>query len=383
MSSLTTQEHKQTTLASPAALEILKCEKKIAKWLLLIQQCKAQPLETSAGSKDYRAVLKVLVANANNLDMISCKFTVTIDACLQQLETNAWAAALCKSVEKACEGLVSSGTVAAACSCGQYLRDDLLGSLETVVLSLQKQIEMAEQRLSDSSNVTLKKNLAIQTGQVASNCKKITMLPKSNKGCLKRKILQAYKQTTDIISEQEEMITDSLESPRVDSGGGGGGGGSGGGGGGGDGFVMGDDFFDDYDFTLSMEEIETSRSCVQVAKACEEFMKTLAKVVGKHISNSVCSKEAIATIDTFIRLMIAFSNEINELGVCLCPPQSQDNITRSMTILHQMSTEMSSCLDTLLEVALDKGSNENERLAVIDKVVAALAELKNRTGLKR
>jgi hypothetical protein len=381
MASLTTQE--QTTPASsPAALEILKCEKKIAKWLLLIQQCKAQPLETSAGSKDYRAVLKVLIANANNLDMISCKFTVTIDACLQQLETNAWAAALCKSVEKACEGLVSSGTVAAACSCGQYLRDDLLGSLETVVLSLQKQIEMAEQRLSDSSNLTLKKKLAVQTGQVASNCKKITMLPKSNKGCLKRKILQAYKQTTDIISEQEEMITDSLESPRVDSGGGGGGG-EGGGGGGGDGFAMEDDFFDDYDFTLSMEEIETSRSCVQVAKACEEFMKALAKVVGKHISNSVCSKEAIATIDTFIRLMIAFSNEINELGVCLCPPQSQDNVTRSMTILHQMSTEMSSCLDTLLEVAMDKGSNENERLVVIDKVVAALAELLNRTERRR
>jgi hypothetical protein len=32
---------------------------------------------------------------------------------------------------------------------------------------------------------------------------------------------------------------------------------------------------------------------------------------------------------------------------------------------------------------MDKGSNENERLVVIDKVVAALAELLNRTEPRR
>jgi hypothetical protein len=140
-----------------------------------------------------------------------------------------------------------------------------------------------------------------------------------------------------------------------------------------------DFFFDDYDFTLSLKEIETSRSCVVAAKACEAFMKSLAKVVGKHISDTICSKDAIETIDRFIQLMTTFSNEVNELGVCLCPPQKQENIVGIMSVLNEVSVVMSSCLNTMLDVALDEKSNENDRLVVVEQVKKALEDLRSST----
>ena len=368
-----------STPSSPAAKEIAACQKRLLTSLALIQHSKTQPTETAANAKDYRAVLKVLLANANNLDIISTKFTVTIDACIQQLETSAWAAALCKSVENACEGLVSSGTVAAACSCGRHLRNDLLLSLENVVLALQKQVQLAEERLGDSANMTLRKQLAVLTGQVSSGCKKITLLPKSNKSCLKRKILTAYKQTTDIISEQEEMIVDSLESPRVDAEAA-----EEGAGGGGSKEVAADmdndTFFDMYDFTLSLAEIDTSRACMHVAKECEGFTKALAKVVGKHISDTICTLHAVEAIDSFIDLMVTFSNELNELGVCLCPPQNQTNIQDVMQSLHGISGEMSSALDAMLVAAVDEKSQEQERLPLLRAVQEALESVRSSTG---
>jgi hypothetical protein len=371
--------------ATPAASEIAACRTRCTRALEVIRLCKAQPTEMSAGSKDYRAVHKVLTAAANNLDLISTKFTVTIDACLQQLESRAWAAALCKSVDTACAAVISSGTVAAACSCGRHLRNDLLTSVETTVSCVGKLVEMAEIRLGDPSNLALRKQLAVMTGQVTSACKTIALLPKSNKGCLKRRILGTFKQMKDIMNEQEEMINDSLESPREVSGeeeeeekkeeaistpsegekkGD---------------FDDNDMFFDDYDFSLSLVEIETSRQCLTFAGKCTEYMKTIALLIGKHVSDRACTPKAVESIDNLGDLMSTFSEELNELGVCLCPPQKEKNVNDTMSTLRTIMNNMWHCLLQILEEAVSEDSNEEQRTTLLEEVSTQLQEMVSAT----
>ena len=351
---------------SPASLEIKSCQTRCTNALQVIRLQKNQPTEMSAGSKDYRAVLHVLTTACNNLDVISTKFTVTIDACIQQLESSAWAAALCKSVDNACEAVISSGTVAAACSCGRHLRKDLLTAVETVVVCLEKQLKMAENRLNDPSNLTLGKQLIVLTGQVASACKNVTLLPKSNKSCLKRRILTAFKQMNDNILEQKEMIEDSMESPRVDV----------------DATEDAslsqedmDSMFFDYDFTLSLEEIETSRECLIFSEKYSLYLQKVALIVGKHVSDRTCTSKAIECIDDMGDLMTKYSLDLNELGVCLCPPQKLENILELKGLLVRTLEEMYSCLEELLVVALFETSNENDRQTLVEEVKNQLLEL--------
>jgi len=378
MASLAAEQDASTvSTQSPAAREIASCRSRCSLALGLIRKCKTQPTEMSAGSQDLLAVMKVLTTAANNLDMISTKFTITVDACCQQADSGAWAAALCKSVDNSLEGVVSSGTVASACSCGRHLRHDLLSSLETVVVCLEKQLQVAEQRLSDSMNSSLRNQLVIQTGQVSSACKNITLLPNSNKGCLKRRILKCFKQTKDVLNEMEEMINDSVDSPRVDDdddddddddvvGGEGGG----------EGKDMGDDlnfpdgvdFFDDYDFSLSSKEIVTSRKCFAFVTCCSDFMKSVALIVGKHVSDRACSQEAVDGVDQMVDAMTQFCAELNELGVCLCPPQTESNVIDVMGELKKMAEQMNKRVEEILNVALSEKSNEADRLELIKKV---------------
>ena len=369
MASLATEQKDASTVStqSPAAREIASCRSRCSLALGLIRKCKTQPTEMSAGSQDLLAVMKVLTTAANNLDMISTKFTITVDACCQQADSGAWAAALCKSVDNSLEGVVSSGTVASACSCGRHLRHDLLFSLETVVVCLEKQLQVAEQRLSDSMDSSLRNQLVIQTGQVSSACKNITLLPNSNKGCLKRRILKCFKQTKDVLNEIEEMINDSVDSPRIDE----------------DDVVVGGeaegkdddlnfpdgvDFFDDYDFSLSSKEIVTSRKCFTFVTCCSDFMKSVALIVGKHVSDRACSQEAVDGIDQMVDAMTQFCAELNELGVCLCPPQTESNVIDVMVELKKMAEQMNKRVEEILNVALSEKSNEAERLELIKKV---------------
>ncbi len=377
MASLAAEQDASTvSTQSPAAREIASCRSRCSLALGLIRKCKTQPTEMSAGSQDLLAVMKVLTTAANNLDMISTKFTITVDACCQQADSGAWAAALCKSVDNSLEGVVSSGTVASACSCGRHLRHDLLSSLETVVVCLEKQLQVAEQRLSDSMNSSLRNQLVIQTGQVSSACKNITLLPNSNKGCLKRRILKCFKQTKDVLNEMEEMINDSVDSPRVDDDDDDDDDDVVGGEGGGEGKDMGDDlnfpdgvdFFDDYDFSLSSKEIVTSRKCFAFVTCCSDFMKSVALIVGKHVSDRACSQEAVDGVDQMVDAMTQFCAELNELGVCLCPPQTESNVIDVMGELKKMAEQMNKRVEEILNVALSEKSNEADRLELIKKV---------------
>ena len=79
--------------------------------------------------------------------MIATKFTVTVEACASQGDNDsAWASSLCKSVDASCENFVSSCLVASACSCGAFLRKEVLKSGEGVV-ALESQLKCAVKRL--------------------------------------------------------------------------------------------------------------------------------------------------------------------------------------------------------------------------------------------
>jgi hypothetical protein len=108
----------------------------------------------SGSSNDYRQVLDVLVKCGAHLDMIATKFTVTVEACAAQGDSNsAWASSLCKSVDASCENLVSSCLVASACSHGVFLRKQVLKSGEAIVGALEAQLKCGLVQLYQQSTL--------------------------------------------------------------------------------------------------------------------------------------------------------------------------------------------------------------------------------------
>ena len=128
------------------------------------------------------------------------------------------------------------------------------------------------------------------------------------------------------------------------------------------------DFFDDYDFSLSSKEIVTSRKCFTFVTCCSDFMKSVALIVGKHVSDRACSQEAVDGVDQMVDAMTQFCAELNELGVCLCPPQTESNVIDVMVELKKMAEQMNKRVEEILNVALSEKSNEAERLELIKKV---------------
>jgi len=248
-----------------------------------------------------------------------------------------------------CENLVSSCLVASACSHGVFLRKQVLKSGEAIVGALEAQLKCAVQRLEQGARASdkVKKQLVVLTGQVASACNQLKRIPKSNKGYLKRMILEAYKQSLDIANEQKEMIEDSEESPRVDDMEEGGGGGALAGSAGGGDDPFGDDFLD-YDFSLSASEIVRSRKCLVLMTHGSEFLKAIAKAVGSGMKTDACSPDAVAAVDNGCFAATHFGTALNELGVSLCPPQMNANVQSSTEELLTSAGALGDALTAML-----------------------------------
>eukprot|EP00946_MAST-07B_sp_MAST-7B-sp1_P002260 g2260.t1 len=314
--------------------------------------------ESYGSSSDYRQVLDLLLKCGGHLDMIATKFTVTVEACASQGDNDsAWASSLCKSVDSSCENFVSSCLVASACGCGAFLRKEVLKSGEGVVAALESQLKCAVKRLEigTSDNAKVKKQLVVLTGQVTSACSELKRIPKSNRGYLKRVVMNAYKQSLDICTEQKEMVKDSEESPRVDvvedagdtSG---------------RSDVVSDSFEEDlwdYDFSLSASEIASSTKCISLMESAIAFLKVVAKAVGVSSKTDAGSPGAEAAVDTGCVAVTQFGIALNELGVSLCPPQDTPNILMSVDGVLSSANTLSGALGDILVSAGLEPSSEN------------------------
>ena len=333
-------------------------------------------LESAAGARGFRDVRKVLLRCGEHLDMIATKFTVTVEACAQRREDGSWAAALCKSVDASCENLVSSCVVATACSCGRHLRKEVVDAAVGVVNALEAQLACAARRMTDAhrDDARVQKQLTVLTGQVTAACSTLQKLPKSNKGCLKRHVMRAYKQVADVVREQAEMIAESEESPREEDdegGGGGGGGGAAAAAAAVDFSAMADDEFFDMDFSLSVSEIGRSRQCQQVMERCNDLLKAVAKAVGTCVNWNASSGEAVTAVDAAGDALKTLSGAVNELGVSLCPPQDTVNVKASLDELIAAADCMAEATATIVE---DAGGTPGEgKSGVGDATATVLA----------
>lgn len=308
----------------------------------------------NSSSGDFKQVLDVLLTCGKHLDMIATKFTVTVEACASQGENNsAWAAALCKSVDASCENFVSSCLVASACGGGYFLRREVLRNGVSIVSALESQLKCAVQRLREevSASDNSKKQLVLLTGQVTSSCNDLRRVPKSNKGYLKRMILEAYKQSLDIFKEQKEMVEESQDSPRVD-----------------DNSTSEassaavddfDDDFMDYDFSLSATEIVLSRECLRIMNQSSEYLKSVARAVSSCIAKDVYTAVAVGAIDDGCQATEKFGTALNELGIVLCPPQVKENIFATVDELIASADSLRNAVEKMIANSGTSGQSNN------------------------
>ena len=324
-------------------------------------------------NKDYCQVLDVFLKCGAHLDMIATKFTVTVEACASHGSSDsAWASSLCKSVDASCENLVSSCLVASACSCGVFLRKQVLKSGEVLVSALEAQLKCAVLRMQHGTKASdnLKKQLTVLTGQVTAACNQLKRIPRSNRGYFKRIIMESYKQSLDIANEQKEIVEDSEGSPRVDDAEAEEGSGS-------------DPFEDDildYDFSLSAIEIVRSRQCIALIVNSSSFLKTVAKAVGSGMKNDASSQDAVTAVDKACYMANHFSTVLNELGVSLCPPQESASVRANVDDLLTSACALSGALHTILRVAETgmanvEGEHTGVDLTLLQNVDVELARL--------
>jgi|EP00945_MAST-04E_sp_MAST-4E-sp1_P006021 hypothetical protein len=258
--------------------------------------------------EEYKMVKDHVSKAATLVEKTTTRFTVAVDCGLNSESI----LSLCRDTALPAESLTTACIVASYCGCTETLRNDIFDAVLPVIDSLSKLVQIA-QEVTANKNVSLddNKRFAVANGQVGAACKQLRRIPSSNKMCVKRRVLTAFKTIKDVCEEVNALIADYDEGC--------------GSGGGDEAMMMGEDDEDDffYDCTLSEEEYNRVKVCVRVfgmaVKSCQVFASIL--------NNLACDNpESNPFLDEICKKCKKLQDAVNELGMVLFPPQKVDNI---------------------------------------------------------
>merc|ERR1711871_508413 len=108
-------------------------------------------------------------------------------------------------------------------------------------------------------------------------------------------------------------------------------------------------------------------------------MGVIAKAVGSGTKSLGCSPGAVAAVDNGCSAVTNFGMALNELGVSLCPPQENTNISLNIDGILMSANTLFGALKTMLSYAMQASSSEsstatgsavNDELTPLQKVEA-------------